>query len=53
MVTALGALCRVAPESGEVATRVLANAEIGAKKIAPTTTAITLTFFMPSYSSKF
>jgi hypothetical protein len=51
MVTALGALWRVAPERGEVATRVFAKAVNGAKKIAPTTIAITLTFFMPSYSS--
>jgi hypothetical protein len=51
MVIALGALCRVAPDSGEVATRVFANAESGEKKIAPKIIATTLAFFMPTYSS--
>jgi hypothetical protein len=50
-VTALGALCSVAPERGEVATRVFAKALKGMKRIDTATNTETLTFFMPRYSS--
>jgi len=41
----------VAPEVGEVATRVFEKAATGVKRIAPTTIAIALNFFIASYSS--